>query len=110
MFFFSLNVPYRRCSGFNVFVMAFDDLRFDKDNKKGVFEGYFLWLVIGYGFGLFLTYLGLYMMNGHGQPALLYLVPCTLGVTVILGCIRGEMKSLWNCNADSSSSSEPTKV
>jgi len=29
--------------------------------------------------GLFLTYLGLYMMNGHGQPALLYLVPCTLG-------------------------------
>ncbi|XP_024629122.1 signal peptide peptidase-like 5 isoform X2 [Medicago truncatula] len=49
--------------------------RFDKDNKKGVFEGYFIWLVIGYGFGLFLTYLGLYMMNGHGQPALLYLVP-----------------------------------
>lgn len=29
--------------------------------------------------GLFLTYLGLYIMNGHGQPALLYLVPCTLG-------------------------------
>lgn len=21
-------------------------------------------------------------MNGHGQPALLYLVPCTLGMTV----------------------------
>jgi signal peptide peptidase-like protein 2B len=29
--------------------------------------------------GLFLTYLGLYLMDGHGQPALLYLVPCTLG-------------------------------
>ncbi|XLR23512.1 hypothetical protein HN51_069876 [Arachis hypogaea] len=29
--------------------------------------------------GLFLTYLGLYLMKGHGQPALLYLVPCTLG-------------------------------
>lgn len=29
--------------------------------------------------GLFFTYLGLYLMDGHGQPALLYLVPCTLG-------------------------------
>lgn len=29
--------------------------------------------------GLFLTYLGLYLMDGNGQPALLYLVPCTLG-------------------------------
>lgn len=32
--------------------------------------------------GLFFTYLGLYLMNGHGQPALLYLVPCTLGTTI----------------------------
>jgi hypothetical protein len=29
--------------------------------------------------GLFFTYLALYLMDGHGQPALLYLVPCTLG-------------------------------
>ena len=29
--------------------------------------------------GLFLTYLALFLMDGHGQPALLYLVPCTLG-------------------------------
>lgn len=34
--------------------------------------------------GLLLTYLGLYLMNGHGQPALLYLVPCTLGTYRIL--------------------------
>lgn len=34
--------------------------------------------------GLFFTYLGLYLMNGHGQPALLYLVPCTLGNKVLL--------------------------
>ncbi|MCI21622.1 signal peptide peptidase-like 5-like, partial [Trifolium medium] len=60
--------------------------------------------------GLFFTYLGLYMMNGHGQPALLYLVPCTLGVAVTLGCIRGELKILWNYNADSSSSREPSDV
>nr|XP_004497418.1 signal peptide peptidase-like 5 isoform X1 [Cicer arietinum] len=84
--------------------------RFDKDNKKGVFSGYFLWLVIGYAIGLFFTYFGLYMMNGHGQPALLYLVPCTLGVAVILGCIRGELKFLWSYKADSSSSREPSEV
>ncbi|KAK9932746.1 hypothetical protein M0R45_019970 [Rubus argutus] len=70
--------------------------RFDKDNKKCLINGYFLWLVIGYGMGLCFTYLGLYLMNGNGQPALLYLVPCTLGVTVILGLIRGELKQLWS--------------
>ncbi|CAK8574439.1 unnamed protein product [Lathyrus sativus] len=84
--------------------------RYDKINNKGVFDGYFLWLVIGYGFGLFFTYLGLYMMNGHGQPALLYLVPCTLGVAVILGCIRGELKDIWNYDEDSGSSKEPPEV
>ncbi|XP_050374604.1 signal peptide peptidase-like 5 [Argentina anserina] len=70
--------------------------RFDKDNKKGVLNGYFLWLVIGYGMGLCFTYLGLYLMNGNGQPALLYLVPCTLGITYILAWSRGEVKRLWN--------------
>ncbi|KAK7358060.1 hypothetical protein VNO80_17359 [Phaseolus coccineus] len=78
--------------------------RFDKDLKKGVVSGYFLWLIIGYAFGLFFTYLGLYMMNGHGQPALLYLVPCTLGVTLVLGCKRGELKTLWNYEPESPSS------
>ncbi|KAK3017181.1 hypothetical protein RJ639_007124, partial [Escallonia herrerae] len=63
-------------------------LRYDKANKKGLVNGYFLWLIIGYGFGLMFTYLGLYLMNGHGQPALLYLVPCTLGFAVILGLVR----------------------
>ncbi|XP_020210393.1 signal peptide peptidase-like 5 [Cajanus cajan] len=85
--------------------------RFDKDNKKVGFSGYFPWLIVGYGFGLFFTYLGLYMMNGHGQPALLYLVPCTLGVTVVLGCKRGELKSLWSYDADSpTSTKEPSQV
>ncbi|XP_028106728.1 signal peptide peptidase-like 3 isoform X2 [Camellia sinensis] len=68
--------------------------------KKGVLNGYFLWSTIGYGSGVFFTYLGLYLMNGHGQPALLYLVPCTLGVSVILGLVRGELKDLWNYGTD----------
>ncbi|CAA2995588.1 signal peptide peptidase-like 3 [Olea europaea subsp. europaea] len=75
--------------------------RFDKANKKGRLNGYFLWLTVGYGVGLFFTYLGLYLMNGHGQPALLYLVPCTLGLCVILGLVRHELKQLWSFGAES---------
>ncbi|KAE8022781.1 hypothetical protein FH972_008555 [Carpinus fangiana] len=79
--------------------------RYDKANKKGALNGYFLWLMIGYGFGLFLTYLGLYLMDGHGQPALLYLVPCTLGLAVILGLVRGELKHMWNYGEEESAAS-----
>ncbi|KAK8572816.1 hypothetical protein V6N13_048383 [Hibiscus sabdariffa] len=64
--------------------------RYDKANKNPLANGYFLWLIIGYGFGLLFTYLGLYLMNGNGQPALLYLVPCTLGVMVVLGLLEAE--------------------
>ncbi|KAJ4723033.1 Signal peptide peptidase-like [Melia azedarach] len=77
--------------------------RYDKEHKKGLLKGYFLWLIIGYGFGLFLTYLGLYLMDGHGQPALLYLVPCTLGLTVILALVRGDLKELWDYGSESPS-------
>ncbi|KAK4732971.1 hypothetical protein R3W88_025959 [Solanum pinnatisectum] len=73
--------------------------RFDEAKKKGILNGYFLWLMIGYGTGLCITYVGLFLMNGHGQPALLYLVPCTLGTCVVLGAVRRELKDLWtNCD------------
>ncbi|KAL9397610.1 hypothetical protein Peur_011863 [Populus x canadensis] len=78
--------------------------RYDKANKKGIANGYFLWLTIGYGVGLLLTYLGLYLMDGHGQPALLYLVPCTLGLCILLGLVRGELKDLWNYSSEDASS------
>ncbi|XP_050205938.1 signal peptide peptidase-like 3 [Mercurialis annua] len=80
--------------------------RYDKTNKKSLCSGYFLWLTVGYGLGLLLTYLGLYLMDGHGQPALLYLVPCTLGVCVVLGLVRGELKDLWSFGTDTSSTRE----
>ncbi|EYU32730.1 hypothetical protein ABFS82_14G040000 [Erythranthe guttata] len=83
--------------------------RFDKANKKRILNGYFLFLTIGYGLGLAFTYLGLYLMDGHGQPALLYLVPCTLGTCVVLGWIRGELKQLWSygtSSADATASGE----
>ncbi|KAK4793966.1 hypothetical protein SAY86_011960 [Trapa natans] len=68
--------------------------RFDKSNKRSLLNGYFLWSIVGYGCGLIFTYLGLYLMDGHGQPALLYLVPCTLGLSLVLALIRGEMRHL----------------
>ncbi|THF95884.1 hypothetical protein TEA_024392 [Camellia sinensis var. sinensis] len=84
--------------------------RYDKANKKGVLNGYFLWVTIGYGVGLLLTYLGLYLMDGNGQPALMYLVPCTLGLVVILGLVRGELKDLWNYGTESPSQSRESFV
>ncbi|ANM63260.1 unnamed protein product [Arabidopsis thaliana] len=81
--------------------------RYDKIKKRVISNGYFLWLTIGYGIGLLLTYLGLYLMDGHGQPALLYIVPCTLGLAVILGLVRGELKELWNYGIEESESHTP---
>ncbi|KAK3416873.1 hypothetical protein EUGRSUZ_H02617 [Eucalyptus grandis] len=80
--------------------------RFDKDNKRGLLNGYFLWSTVGYGVGLCLTYLGLYLMNGHGQPALLYLVPCTLGLSIVLALTRRELKHLLNYGNEPSSSDD----
>lgn len=70
--------------------------RYDRSLNKGILNGYFIWVTIGYAFGLFLTYLGLYLMDGYGQPALLYLVPCTLGLVGILGWRRGEIRDMWD--------------
>ncbi|XP_030467375.1 signal peptide peptidase-like 2 isoform X2 [Syzygium oleosum] len=80
--------------------------RFDKENKRGLLNGYFLWSTVGYGVGLCLTYLGLYLMDGHGQPALLYLVPCTLGLSIVLALIRGELKHLLNYGNEPSPSDD----
>ncbi|CAK9174821.1 unnamed protein product, partial [Ilex paraguariensis] len=55
---------------------------------------------------LMFTYLGFYLMDGHGQPALLYLVPCTLGVAVILGLVRGELRHLWTYGTESPPSAQ----
>ncbi|XP_071705924.1 signal peptide peptidase-like 3 [Rutidosis leptorrhynchoides] len=77
-------------------------VRYDKAKKRTWKEGYFVWLAIGYACGLLLTYLALYLMNGHGQPALLYLVPCTLGTCIVLGFVRGDLTELWNYNANES--------
>mmetsp|Transcript_28552 Transcript_28552/g.68034 ORF Transcript_28552/g.68034 Transcript_28552/m.68034 type:complete len:160 (+) Transcript_28552:1643-2122(+) len=74
------------------------------DALKGrtLLRGYFAPLVSGYGLGLILTYLALmYRIGGQsGQPALLYLVPCTLCPMVALAAYRGELRQLM-ANRDS---------
>lgn len=70
-------------------------LRYDWLAKKSLQTGYFLWAMIAYGLGLLVTYVALNLMDGHGQPALLYIVPFTLGTLLVLGKKRGELKVLW---------------
>ncbi|KAK6920116.1 PA domain [Dillenia turbinata] len=70
-------------------------LRYDWLANRKLGAGYFLWAMIAYGLGLLVTYVALNMMDGHGQPALLYIVPFTLGTLLTLGHKRGELKQLW---------------
>ncbi|KAH6778702.1 SIGNAL PEPTIDE PEPTIDASE-LIKE 4 [Perilla frutescens var. hirtella] len=70
-------------------------LRYDWLSKKSLKAGYFLWAMLAYGLGLLITYVALNLMDGHGQPALLYIVPFTLGTLITLGKKRGDLKHLW---------------
>jgi len=60
------------------------------------FDGYFFPAVIGYLVGLLCAICAMYIMK-MGQPALLYLVPGTLGLTALNAACRGggELPSLW---------------
>lgn len=55
---------------------------------------YFVPLVIAYAIGLMMANVAVYVME-MGQPALLYLVPCTLGTMSYLGWKRLELRALW---------------
>ncbi|THU54115.1 hypothetical protein C4D60_Mb10t21610 [Musa balbisiana] len=70
-------------------------LRYDWAARKNLQAGYFLWSMVAYGSGLLITYVALNLMDGHGQPALLYIVPFTLGTLLTLGWKRGELTNLF---------------
>ncbi|KAL6753469.1 signal peptide peptidase-like protein [Haematococcus lacustris] len=59
--------------------------------------GYFLPVCCGYAGGLALTYTALACswFGDQGQPALLYLVPCTLGLVLALAAGRGHWSALF---------------
>ena len=62
-------------------------------------HAYYITTCIGYGLGLIITYIALAFMQ-NGQPALLYLVPCTLIPTFALGLYRHEVRQLWTGNIE----------
>lgn len=72
--------------------------RHDIKSHKKIGEGYFLPSLVGYFVGLCVTIVALSIMK-MGQPALLYLVPCTLGLTLLLSLCRGELMLLWDNKA-----------
>ncbi|XP_008763334.1 signal peptide peptidase-like 2B isoform X8 [Rattus norvegicus] len=55
---------------------------------------YFVACTIAYGLGLLVTFVALVLMR-HGQPALLYLVPCTLLTSCTVALWRREMGAFW---------------
>ncbi|GBM05670.1 Signal peptide peptidase-like 2B, partial [Araneus ventricosus] len=77
---YSLGLLISYCHGFDLVT-----------SKKRI---YFLTTAIMYGIGLLITFGALFLMS-TAQPALLYLVPCTLLPTLILGWFRGELSTLW---------------
>ncbi len=69
----------------------------DVDMSLPLLTGYYLPTLIAYAVGVLATYTALYFEVGgtEGQPALLYLVPATLGTMVALAAVRGHLRGLW---------------
>ncbi|KAA0715321.1 Signal peptide peptidase-like 2A [Triplophysa tibetana] len=55
---------------------------------------YFISCALAYSVGLVVTF-AVMLLSKMGQPALLYLVPCTLLTSSILACVRKEFKQFW---------------
>mmetsp|Transcript_21407 Transcript_21407/g.41979 ORF Transcript_21407/g.41979 Transcript_21407/m.41979 type:complete len:658 (-) Transcript_21407:228-2201(-) len=85
------------------FACRFDYLKALKANTPTTFlrvHAYFFPLCVAYFVALGATLVAnLFNINFstqvEGQPALLYLVPCTVGTFVVLAWIRGDLRSLW---------------
>lgn len=61
---------------------------------------YYMAAQVGYALGMVLTFIMLILLK-RGQPALLYLVPCTLLPPFILAWRRKQLSWLWNSLSDS---------
>ncbi|XP_060030643.1 signal peptide peptidase-like 2A isoform X2 [Erinaceus europaeus] len=67
------------------------------DVQTGSSSIYYVSSTIAYAVGMILTFVVLVLMK-KGQPALLYLVPCTLITASIIAWRRKEMKKFWKGN------------
>ena len=74
---------------------------FDLYHNLSIWQSYFWPTVGGYALGLVLTYTALWFEIGasQGQPALLYLIPCTLGLTLLLALSRKQFALMCSNNA-----------
>lgn len=66
----------------------------DATSASGSRRGLFGLIIWGYALGLFLANLAVVLMK-EGQPALMYLVPCTLGPLCLISWRRGILSKLW---------------
>ena len=57
---------------------------------------YFLTAVIAYILGLIWTFCSYVIMNGHGQPALMFILPSLYAFISAMAFARGEFQILWN--------------
>ncbi|XP_055291588.1 signal peptide peptidase-like 2A isoform X2 [Moschus berezovskii] len=69
--------------------------RFDVEIGSSI---YYVSSTIAYAIGMILTFVVLVLMK-KGQPALLYLVPCTLITASLVAWRRKEMKKFWKGNS-----------
>ncbi|XP_078386309.1 signal peptide peptidase-like 2A isoform X2 [Cetorhinus maximus] len=67
------------------------------DLQTNTFNIYFILCTIAYAVGMILTFIAL-ILTSMAQPALLYLVPCTLITCAVTAWSRKEMKMFWAGN------------
>lgn len=68
--------------------------RYDRATGVPLTRGYFRAMVLGYAAGLMMANMAVYLMQ-MGQPALLYLVPCTLGVFAAMAHRHRVLGEMW---------------
>jgi len=69
-------------------------LKFDKYKSGKSSNGYFLSAMLGYSIGLLIAAI-IMIISRHPQPALLYLVPCTILPLLLLAYSRKEINDIW---------------
>jgi minor histocompatibility antigen H13 len=73
--------------------LRYDLLRLHKRDQKGI-HLYFISSMLGYAAGILLTFLAMVVMDKE-QPALLYLVPCTIISVLLPALVTKELGQLW---------------
>eukprot|EP01116_Phalansterium_solitarium_P023554 TRINITY_DN8312_c0_g1_i1.p1 TRINITY_DN8312_c0_g1~~TRINITY_DN8312_c0_g1_i1.p1 ORF type:complete len:379 (+),score=110.08 TRINITY_DN8312_c0_g1_i1:195-1331(+) len=73
-------------------------LRYDLQRCGTWRGGFWIASLLGYVVGSLVSTASVFVFM-RGQPALLYLVPSTLGATLALAWYRGELRSFWSSNS-----------